>query len=580
MCRSVAIIFAILTICLFCPAALAEKRVALVIGNSGYQHVARLSNPTNDAAAMAAMLKAAGFDSVDLRTDLEATDMLRALRDFGNKTRDAGIAVIYYAGHGIELNGNNYLIPVNARLETDTDIYDEALSLDRVLVAVEPAKQVRLIILDACRDNPFSTSMKRTVASRAIGRGLAKVEPTSPNTMIAFAAKAGLTASDGDGKNSPFATALAKHLPTPGLDLRRAFGFVRDDVLKATENKQEPYIYGSLGGDDVPLVPTAAQPAPNPEVEIRHDYELALQLGTREGWNAFLAKFPGGFYADLARGQLNKIASEEARLAATEKARLAQEEKLRLAAEGAKEAELATAATRAKAAEEARLAAEKAKQIEQEKFAAAEKARAAAEKGAAEKAAAEANKAAEARVLVEKVNAEKLAVMGAKAHESDPLQQVASLPAETAAASPEPSSQDLARSVQSELKRVGCFAGSIDGEWNAASQRSLDMFNKRVGTKLDVKLVSIDILNAVKKRTSRICPLICEPGYKANENDDACTKIICKAGYEIGDKNECERTVTKKPFAADEAPRKRAVQHRMGSAGARCFSFGGKSYCE
>ena len=179
--------------------------------------------------------------------------MRRALREFGNKTRDADVAVIYYAGHGIELDGTNYLIPVDATLETDTDVLDETFPLDRVLFAIEPAKQLRLVILDACRDNPFAKTMKRTVGSRAIGRGLAKVEPSSPNTMIAFAAKAGSTASDGDFKNSPFATALVDHLAEPGLDLRKAFGFVRDDVLKATNNTQEPFVYGSLGGEDVTL---------------------------------------------------------------------------------------------------------------------------------------------------------------------------------------------------------------------------------------------------------------------------------------------------------------------------------------
>jgi uncharacterized caspase-like protein len=212
-------------------AAHADKRVALVIGNSAYKNVNRLKNPANDAAAIVAVFKAAGFDSVDLRQDLNVVEMRRALREFGNKTRDADVAVIYYAGHGIELDGTNYLIPIDATLETDTDVYDETFALDRVLVAVEPAKQLRLVILDACRDNPFAKTMKRTIGSRAIGRGLAKVEPSSPNTMIAFAAKAGSTASDGDGKNSPFALALVDHLTKPGLDLRKAFGFVRDNVL-------------------------------------------------------------------------------------------------------------------------------------------------------------------------------------------------------------------------------------------------------------------------------------------------------------------------------------------------------------
>src|SRR5712672_4184568 len=154
--------------------ALAEKRVALVLGNSAYQNVAPLTNPANDAAKMAATLKDAGFDVVDSRRDLPAAETRRALRDFADRARDADIAVVYYAGHGMEVDGTNYLIPVDAKLERDTDVYDEALSLDRVLVAIEPATRLRLVILDACRDNPFAKSMKRTLASRAIGQGLGK----------------------------------------------------------------------------------------------------------------------------------------------------------------------------------------------------------------------------------------------------------------------------------------------------------------------------------------------------------------------------------------------------------------------
>ena len=235
--------------------ALAEKRVALVLGNSAYQSVPPLPNPVNDAAVIAATLKEAGFDVVDSRRDLPAAETRRALRDFADRARDADIAVVYYAGHGIEVDGTNYLIPVDAKLERDTDVFDEAFSLDRILLAIEPAKKLRLVILDACRDNPFAKGMRRTVASRSIERGLAKIEPASPNTLIAYSAKAGSTALDGDAGNSPFTLALAKHLTTPGLDVRRAFGFVRDDVLKTTGNRQEPFVYGSLGGDDVPLVP-------------------------------------------------------------------------------------------------------------------------------------------------------------------------------------------------------------------------------------------------------------------------------------------------------------------------------------
>ena len=164
--------------------ALAHKRVALVMGNSAYQERGRAgqSRPTT-APDRRRRSKNAGFDVVfETRRDLFGADIRRALRDFSDHARDADIAVVYYAGHGIEVDGGNYLIPVDAKLERDIDVYDEALSLDRVLIAVEPAKKLRLVILDACRDNPFSKTMKRTIGSRAVGRGLAKVEPTSPNT--------------------------------------------------------------------------------------------------------------------------------------------------------------------------------------------------------------------------------------------------------------------------------------------------------------------------------------------------------------------------------------------------------------
>src|ERR1700676_891490 len=294
--------FFVAALLLLCQPAHAGERVALVLGNSAYRNAPPLPNPVNDGAMIAATLKNAGFDVVDSRSDLPALEMRRALRDFSDRARDADIAVIYYAGHGMEVDGTNYLIPVDAKLERDTDVYDEALSLDRILLAVEPAKQLRLVILDACRDNPFAKVMKKTAALRSIGRGLAKVEPASPNTLIAYSAKAGSTALDGDAQNSPFTLALAKHIATPGLDVRKAFGFVRDDVLKVTSNRQEPFVYGSLRGDDgtlvaagsgpVPFTATPSPPAPNPQVETRRDYELALQIGNKAALNAFLAQHP------------------------------------------------------------------------------------------------------------------------------------------------------------------------------------------------------------------------------------------------------------------------------------------------
>jgi uncharacterized caspase-like protein len=524
---------------LVCQPASATTRVALVIGNSEYRNVPQLTNPDNDAAAFAQTMKQAGFDVVEARHDLTGAEMRRALRDFGDKARNADMAVIYYAGHGIEVEGTNYLIPVDAVLQRDTDVYDEAVSLDRVLVAVESAKQLRLVILDACRDNPFSKTMKK-VSMRSIGRGLAKVEPTSPNTLIAYAAKAGSTAADGDNKHSPFTDALVRHIATPGLDVRKAFGFVRDDVLKVTNNRQEPYVYGSLGGEDVPLVPAkavpaaAAAPVADARADVRRDYELSLQLGTRAAWDTFLKSYPAGFYADLAKGQLDKIAAEDARLAATAKARETAGEKARLAAEGAKQADLAKAAAAAKVAEDARIAAEKAKRIEQAKVDAAEQAREATERAAD-------TSASKAAVVASNPQDRSSTQSSASAANSPPpaahtpAQQTASLT--PPAAQPTLSAIEINKSVQTELRRVGCYDGSADGEWNKTSRLSLEKFNRYAGTKLSVRLASLDTLGVIKGKTARVCPLICRHGYKAD--GDTCVKITCGDGKILNDDNEC-----------------------------------------
>ncbi|WFU44350.1 caspase family protein [Bradyrhizobium sp. CB82] len=515
--------------------AWATKRVALVLGNSSYQNAPLLPNPANDAAAIAATLKGAGFDVVDSRLNLSFTDMRRALRDFADQARDADIALVYYAGHGIEIDGTNYLIPTDARLERDTDIYDEAFSLDRVLLAIEPARQLRVVIVDACRNNPFADSMKRTIASRSISRGLARVEPTVSNTLIAFAAKAGLTALDGNSKNSPYATALIKYIAKPGLDLRRAFGFVRDDVLQATGNRQEPYVYGSLGGEDFALVPApkAAETAPpaNPQSEVRRDYELALQLGNKAALSAFLAQHPDGFYASLAKLQLAQIDAEDARVAATEKARQAEQQRARLASDGAQRADQEKAAADLKAAEEARIAAERTKQAAQEQAVEAERKRRESESSAA--GIASGNKLAAQ-------NAASNNPAGATPAEDEKGAKIAAL-------STEPPQTDLVKSVQNELSRVGCFTGAVDGKWNAASQRSLALFNRHAGTKLDAKLASLDALDAIKLRPSRVCPLICDHGYRPD--GDQCSKITCAEGSFLNDDNECEKRRGKKPVA-------------------------------
>lgn len=226
-----------------------SNRIALVIGNSSYRNVPALANPVRDADVVAQQLKLAGFRSVTLTKDLARNDMLEALRKFSADTENAEWAVIYYAGHGMEMDGLNYLIPVDAKLASDRAVQFEAIPLEQAMGAVEGARKLRLVILDACRDNPFAQQMKRTVSSRSIGRGMGNVEPDA-GTLVVYSAKHGQVALDGDGGNSPFVSALVKRMMTPNLDVRRLFDYVRDDVLATTQRRQQPFSYGSLPGSE------------------------------------------------------------------------------------------------------------------------------------------------------------------------------------------------------------------------------------------------------------------------------------------------------------------------------------------
>jgi len=306
---AVAIGGAILSMVLAADAAFADRRVALIVGNSTYQAVPQLPNPARDANAVMNMFRDAGFDTVDVQLNVGNLEFKRAIRKFEAAADQADIAVVYYAGHGLEIGGINYLIPVDARLASDRDADDEAIPLERLVSSADGAKRLRLVILDACRDNPFVRTMRRErkVASRAVVAGLGKVEPTSTDTLIAYAAKAGSTADDGVGQHSPFTTSLLKNLTVPGLDVRLAFGRVRDEVLKSTSNRQEPFVYGSLGGGNISLVPAPAVQQEAAANDIKADYELVEKVGTARAWQVFLGTHPKGFYADLARAQIERL---------------------------------------------------------------------------------------------------------------------------------------------------------------------------------------------------------------------------------------------------------------------------------
>lgn len=228
----------------------AAERVALVIGNAKYQHVTALKNPARDAEAMAAALRSAGF-AVTVAIDASQDQMRRALRDFGKQAEPADCAMVFFAGHGLEISGVTYLVPIDARIENVSDVEHKTVPLPSVLAAVTP-KKLRLVIYDANRDNPFARQLQRDTSPPG---GRASIDTGSLDTLILYATKAGQVALEGDGHNSPFTTALLKHLMTPGLDISIAARRVRDEVLASTGRKQEPFTYGSLTGTGFALVP-------------------------------------------------------------------------------------------------------------------------------------------------------------------------------------------------------------------------------------------------------------------------------------------------------------------------------------
>jgi uncharacterized caspase-like protein len=237
------IAFFLLWLCLATSAS-AEERVALVIGNSAYAGAGVLPNPSGDAALIAETLESDGF-KVTLVQDANRAAMLKAMRGFSDKADKADWALVYYAGHGIEIGGVNFLLPTDVELREDRDAQDEAISLNRVLDAVAGARKLRLVILDACRNNPFAARMKRSIYERSVvDRGLAPAEPQA-GILVVYSAEAGHVADDGAGGHSPFTAALARRIEEPGLEISRLFNVVTADVLEATGDRQRPYQYGS-----------------------------------------------------------------------------------------------------------------------------------------------------------------------------------------------------------------------------------------------------------------------------------------------------------------------------------------------
>lgn len=486
------------------------RRVALVIGNSSYKNVAPLENPGNDANDVAVTFERLGFEVLKVK-DGTFDSMRRGLLDFARRARGSEIAIVFFAGHGMEVGGENYLIPIDAELKADVDVDHEAIALKTITPLVENASRLGLVILDACRNNPFASRMARTVRTRSVSRGLAAVEP-SGNVLIAFAAREGTTAADGQGRNSPFTASLLKHLETPGLEINFLFRNVRDDVLEATRRAQLPFVYGSLSRDAIYLkaaLPVMAPPVAQGPAADEVVWNLVKDSRDPAQLARFVSEYPT---SSFRRDAETRIASLNAEVGQRP---------------GADEVVWNVVKDSRDPAQVNRFVIE----FPRSPF------RAEAEK--------------------------KLAALKA---EQDASKAAAQSAAQSAAAMER---SELARSLQFELKRVGCFDDAVTGEFGAPAREALNKFAKFASVRIAKPgEISSDTLSLIRKFDKRVCPLSCRTDEKAE--GERCVRIVCPAGQIIA-KGACVADPNKQAAPAPE---------RSVPGGSKCFTFNNRRFCE
>ncbi|MDX2202822.1 MAG: caspase family protein [Hyphomicrobiaceae bacterium] len=298
----------------------AERRAALVIGNSNYSNAVKLPNPQMDAEAIATMLRGS-FDTVILGTDLSRDGMIEKIGQFADAARVADTALFFYAGHGIQVDGKNYLVPVDADLKTELHAKNRTIDIDTVLQDAMSEAKRKLVLLDACRDNPFAKQIQATLPrtrSTAVSSGLAEMR-SGEGTLIAFATGPGQVALDGEGRHSPFTRALLAHLPAPGVEIQAAMTMVRAQVQEETGKKQLPWANTNMVGffymqpGAAPAVPQSSitTAAVQPSFDARQlEMEMWTSVKTSTNpseYEAYLKAYPNGTFADLARARITAL---------------------------------------------------------------------------------------------------------------------------------------------------------------------------------------------------------------------------------------------------------------------------------
>lgn len=410
----------------------AEKRVALVIGNATYENAGELANPLNDASDMAKKLETLGFEVVK-GTDLDFTGMRRTVRDFVNSLKDADIALFYYAGHGLQVRGRNYLVPVDAQLRSENDIDFEAMPISLVMSAMERLSRTSLIFLDACRNNPLARNLARSMGTRStsVGNGLARVG-SGVGTLVSFSTQPGNVALDGEGRNSPFTGALVEHLGHPGEDISQNLVRVRVDVLQATGGQQIPWENSSLTGKVILKQERVSKSTEAPDLQIELAYWNSIKDATNEGYfESYLSQYPNGKFAAIARLKLEDLKQSSVT----------------------------------------------------------------------------AEKRAETPQAEEETQTKDIQV-SALTPPSDPIQ-------EQGLAEPG-NDRALVRSLQSELNRLGCKAGTADGVWGRKSRQALESYARHSGRSVAALDLSADLLQQLKRNPSRVCPAANGPGLNGS----------------------------------------------------------------
>src|SRR6202047_2195253 len=321
--RYLTVIVSLICILFAANPAKADRRVAFVVGNGAYKNVAQLPNPPVDAKAMAAVLRNVGFEVVE-GTNLTRDKMTERLLEFGKKAQGADVAVFFYAGHGIAINGTNYLLPVDADIKSEMDVkLGAAINIDLTLDQTMSDAKVKLVFLDACRDNPFTAKIKSNSATRSVSvqSGLAEMK-SGEGTLIALATGPGQTALDGqEGTNSPFTRALIAHITTPGVEIQQAMTEVRAQVNEETNKGQLPWGHTNLigavylnpvaapapGAAPAVSAPAVASNSPGSDVELEF-WRSVKESNKPEELNAYLSSYPNGQFKSLA---LARIASLE-----------------------------------------------------------------------------------------------------------------------------------------------------------------------------------------------------------------------------------------------------------------------------